>query len=117
MEMRSIMKKLGCSHMEATHKRFLGDPDFYLEVVTEMLRDPAFEKLKKQIEERKVEESFDTAHMLKGIISNCDITPLYELIIQIVEPLRSGRADFEKLEEICNQMLCVKNELETSLTY
>ena len=39
--------------------------------------------------------------MLKGIISNCDITPLYELIIQIVEPLRSGQADFEKLEEIC----------------
>lgn len=38
-------------------------------------------------------QAFDTAHMLKGIIGNCGITPMYEVIVSIVEPLRAGAAD------------------------
>lgn len=116
MDMDACMQRIGCEHREATKARFLNDSDFYLEIVTEMLQDPGFEQLAAQLKQRQTAAAFETAHMLKGVIGNCGVTPLYDGIVQIVEPLRTGDPDFEKLEERCRQMLCIRDELKTRLT-
>ena len=37
--------------------------------------------------------AFDAAHTLKGVLSNMGLTPLYDCVSAIVEPLREGRFD------------------------
>lgn len=61
------------------------------------------------MEENNVSHAFDYAHALKGVTSNVGLTPLYNCIVEIVEPLRNGKTDnlddklcelFKKREEI-----------------
>ncbi len=110
VELSALLNSIGCQSPAETSARFLDDPDFYLEVVSEMLLDPGFKALGKQLTAMDTQSAFDTAHTLKGIIGNCGITPLYELIIQIVEPLRGGSADFRDLERVYSQLLRTRNE-------
>ena len=81
-----------------------------------MLSDPAFEKLGEELRGQETHAAFDTAHMLKGIIGNCGITPMYEIIVRIVEPLRKGRPDFAGLEEDYGQMIKIRNEIKSKLS-
>lgn len=79
----------GFEELDSTKERFLCDWDFYYGIVLEALNDKGFDEMRKQLVEKNYKSAFDTAHMLKGIISNCGITPLYNLILLIVEPLRA----------------------------
>mgnify|MGYP003313258655 CR=1 FL=1 len=46
----------------------------------------------KALEEKNVPEAFDYAHTLKGVFANLGLTPMFVIIEQIVEQLRSGSA-------------------------
>ncbi|MDO4549244.1 MAG: Hpt domain-containing protein [Clostridia bacterium] len=87
-----IAEKNGCRDMDGTMIRFLSDEDFYARMLRLMLSDEAFDKLGGEIERGEAEAAFETAHMLKGVILNCGITPMAELIVPIVESLRVGDA-------------------------
>lgn len=83
------LKEWGCDIEPALH-RCLDDEDFYCKLLRTVKQDPAFEKLGKTLEAGDVTQSFDLSHTLKGTLSNMGLTPLYDLVVQIVEPLRGG---------------------------
>jgi hypothetical protein len=59
----------------------------------ELLNDGAFGKLGLALEENRNGDAFEYAHNLKGIIGNMGLTPLFETVCEIVEPLRVGSMD------------------------
>lgn len=83
------LKAMGCE-MDSTMERFLNDENFYQECLKEMLEDPAFEKLGAALTAHEIRQSFEYAHMLKGIVANMGITEMYDCLVTLVEPLRSG---------------------------
>lgn len=105
MDIETVLKKLGCNSIEATKARFLNDRGFFLEIVDEMLEDPGFERLGEQLEAHQVKPAFETAHMLKGVIANCGVTPMLDSVVKIVEPLRSGEPDFAELQDIYKKLM------------
>lgn len=85
----SELEGWGCD-VNGAMARCLNDEDFYCKLVKTVMRDSAFEELGKTLEEGDAVKSFDLAHSLKGSLANVGLTPLYDLVVQIVEPLRGG---------------------------
>lgn len=88
--------------MEGAMNRFLQDEDFYLDCYKQVLDDEAFGKLKESLDAGNTEDAFHYAHTLKGVIANMGLTPMYDTVVEIVEPLRAGSMDglmpiYEKL--------------------
>lgn len=108
-ELTTMLQNYGCREMDVTLERFLGDESFYLSILNKVIVDPGFERLGDELQGTDAEEAFNTAHMLKGIIANCGLTPLYELITEIVEPLRKGKMD--GLLPIYNNLMTERNSL------
>lgn len=100
-----LLEKNGCMDMNGTMDRFMNDEDFYMEVLGEAIEDPGFELLGQQLSDQDAKEAFNTAHMLKGIISNCGITPVYDLIVKIVEPLRNGSTEWKQLSKTYDKLM------------
>lgn len=100
MKMDELLAQLGCASIPATQARFLDDISFYRDIALEALGDPAFEELSTQLTAHNTAAAFDTAHMLKGVVSNCGITPLFDAIVALVEPLRGGQPDYSQMQ--CN---------------
>ena len=98
MTLDEILGQLGCKSIEATKARFLEDREFYCDLTTEALNDPGFETLGRQLMEKDTQAAFDTAHMLKGVVSNCGLDVLFDRIVELVEPLRTGHPDYAAME-------------------
>ncbi|WP_167957889.1 Hpt domain-containing protein [Anaerosporobacter faecicola] len=81
------LKQKGCN-VDTTLERFLGDEDFFLECYEILLHDPNFKELGEELQEHHVEQAFEKAHALKGVIANMGVTPILTSIIPIVEKLR-----------------------------
>ncbi len=113
--MDDLLTKLGCKDIELTKARFLNDREFYLEVTRELLEDPGFEQLGEQLQKQEQQRAFDTAHMLKGTIGNCGVTPLYKLITQIVDPLRGKNPDYSALLKLQEQLLKQRDVVKKTL--
>ena len=91
--MTPLMEKLagmGCD-MNAAWNRFLNDADFFEQCFRKLLEDPAFEALGSAIQEQNQEAGFACSRMLKGMIARVGLTPMYQEIEAIVEPLRAGQ--------------------------
>ena len=99
MEIEDLLKELGCDSISATKAKFLNDKGFFLEVVSAMLTDPGFERLGEDLDHNQSRPAFETAHMLKGIIANCGVSPMNDNIVKIVEPLRGADPDFSALKK------------------
>ena len=69
--------------------RCLGKEDFYLRMVRMALEDDSFEKLRAAVEGGNLQEGFEKAHSLKGVLSNVALTSLAEPVIEITEELRA----------------------------
>lgn len=96
------LRDMGCD-MDGAMDRFLDDTELYYDCFASVLNDPAFEDLGTALKEGRVEEAFDAAHTLKGIISNMGLTPLLDILADIVEPLREGNG--QGLLPIYNKMM------------
>lgn len=110
MELTTILDSLGCQTPTEVSDRFLDDADFYVDITTKMLRDPGFEALGKQLEAEDPQTAFNTAHMLKGIIGNCGISALYDLILPIVEELRGGNTNYQDLRQLYTRLMRIRAE-------
>ncbi len=98
--MSSLLAELrssGCD-IDGAMGRFLNNEEFYIRCFGKMLQDPAFDALRTALQEKNPEEAFLQAHTLKGVLANMGITPLYDIIVQIVEPLRQGNMPDELLQ-------------------
>ena len=115
MKLDEMLIKLGCRSVDATSARFIGDGDFYREVVTEMLKDPGFDELGKEIDSKNAKTAFETSHMLKGVIANCGISPMYDVIVKIVELLRNGDPDYDVLKKEYSDLLDKRNTANDAL--
>lgn len=93
--------------------RFVGDEEFMLECIEQVSTDPAFEALGESIAKGEVANAFDAAHTLKGILANTGLTPLYEIIVRIVEPLRAGK--ISGLEPIYADLINNREQLKQLL--
>ncbi len=90
--MNDVMKKLegkGCD-ISGAMERFLNDEDFYMSCLQRVVHDESFDKLKAALENHSIQEAFDAAHTLKGVLANMGLTPMYDTVVKIVEPLRAG---------------------------
>lgn len=85
-----VLENAGCD-IDGALERFLQDEEFYMECYQEMLNDKVFEQLGEALEGKQFTEAFDHAHTIKGVVANMGITPIYDLIVQIVEPLRQEK--------------------------
>lgn len=68
------------------------------------VRDTSFENLSRSLEEGNVEEAFQAAHMLKGVILNLNLAGLIGPVGEVTEALRAkklelGKELFPKLKE------------------
>ncbi|MBO7179246.1 MAG: Hpt domain-containing protein [Clostridia bacterium] len=91
--------------VDAALERFLDDEDLYEQFYSALLNDEAFSNLGEALNENRLQDAFEYAHTLKGVIGNMGLTPLYETVCDIVEPLRINSSDGvnEKYEELLNQ--------------
>ena len=102
--MDELLRALACDSIDDTKARFLNDGHFYLEMAGEAMNDPGFSLLGVQLKTEETSAGFETAHMLKGLIGNFGIAPIYSLLSQIVEPLRTGKPDYQQLQGLYSQL-------------
>lgn len=103
------LREYGCD-MDGAMDRFLNDVELFDKCLDSVLADEAFENLGKALNEGQVRPAFEYAHTLKGVIGNMGLTPLYEIIVQIVEPLRVGSSDgmIDKYKELMTELDKIK---------
>ena len=74
-----------CMNMQAFYFRMLGMG----------LKNDSFEKLGKFLEEGNLDEAFEQAHALKGVVGNLALTPIYNPLAEMTEMLRAKKnADY-----------------------
>lgn len=106
MDFKACFERYGADYT-VTMERFMFREEMYLRFLNMMLEDENFLKLKTALEADDLEAAFEAAHTLKGVSANMGLTPLYEKVCGVVEPLRSRRTDVmysEKIQEIENEM-------------
>ncbi len=93
--MNQLLEKLKCMDcdIDGAMSRFLDNEEFYVRCLKKMLLDPSFALLGEALRDGDVDKAFHHAHTLKGVVANMGLTPLYDLIVRIVEPLRAGHME------------------------
>ena len=69
--------------------RCLNNEAFYLRLVNKVIGDPAFDRLREACESGNLDQAFDAAHSLKGMLGNLSLTPVLKPVEKITELLRS----------------------------
>ncbi len=82
------LKELGANTDEGL-ARCLNNEAFYLRMVGMALADDGFEKLDEAVKKGNLDEGFERAHALKGILSNVSLTSIAEPVSAICEDLRA----------------------------
>lgn len=77
------------ANVEEGIKRCVNNEEFYLDMVGKALSDPTFDKLVSAIGDKNLDDAFEIAHALKGVLSNLALTPLAEPVSEMVELLRN----------------------------
>lgn len=95
-------------------ERFLDDEDLYEKCLLTFVDDESFAGLKEAIDNKDYEQAFNCAHTLKGVAANLGLTPLYDAIVGIVEPLRAK--DYSDLDNqyaaVADAYVVFKNLME-----
>lgn len=102
------LKRWGVDWQE-TMDRFMNDEDLYLICVNKYLADPGFAGLGDAINKQDFKTAFEQAHTLKGVTANLGLTPIFNVVCNIVEPLRNG--DYSNLNELYAKIIEKKEEL------
>ncbi|MCR4940370.1 MAG: Hpt domain-containing protein [Treponemataceae bacterium] len=90
--MNDVFRKLeewGCD-VAGTKARFLNDQTLFMSCLYGVLEDNSFDRLGKALEEQNLKNAFEAAHNIKGFLANMGLTPMYNIAIEIMEPLRKG---------------------------
>jgi HPt (histidine-containing phosphotransfer) domain-containing protein len=110
--MNDILNRLrewGCD-IDGAMERFINDEELYVSCLDSVLSDENFEKLGEALKACNVDLAFECAHTLKGVLGNMGLTPLYDVVVKIVEPLRNGQSN--GLTSDYNQLVAAKQQLE-----
>lgn len=102
------LKEWGCD-VDGALERFVGDEELYVTCLNTVLTDNAFAGLGDALEKGEIQEAFDYAHTLKGVLANMGLTPMFDVSVRIVEPLRAGNG--ENLMPAYEELLQAKDKL------
>ncbi len=112
-ELINELRKRGCD-IDGTMGRFLDDEEFYGQCYAQVMVDDNYKRLKDALAQDNTVEAFEAAHSLKGVIANMGITPMYDVVVDIVEPLRAGNS--AGLMPICDKLLAMREEYAALVT-
>ena len=82
------LKALGANTDEGV-KRCVNQEALYLRFVEMAVKDDGFEKLRDAIEKKDLDEAFERAHALKGVLGNVSLTQIYTPVAVMTEELRA----------------------------
>ena len=88
---KEIFEEYGADYQK-TIARFMGNEKMYMKFLGMLFQDPSMEKLGQALKDKDYGEAFTAAHTLKGVTANMGLTPLFDRVCAIVEPLRLGEA-------------------------
>ncbi len=108
------LRNWGCD-IDGALERFVGDEELYETCLYTVLDDKAFGGLGEALRAGQVKEAFDYAHTLKGVLANMGLTPMYDITVRIVEPLRTEHT--EGLLLIYEELLQAKSVLAAMITH
>lgn len=118
--MGQLLHKLnnwGCDINKTLH-RFLGNEQLYCSCLSDLVKEATFEKLQEALLTNNGKEAFSCAHTLKGVIANMGITPMLDIIIRIVEPLRElEKSEGELSPVFARQLLDEYEQLQMAKEY
>lgn len=102
---------------EGTMQRFMGNEAMYMKFLGMLFQDDNLQKLGDAICAGDLAGAFAAAHTLKGVVGNMGLTPLYQAVCAIVEPLRNGerREDYPALYEAVQQEFQRVGELRNNI--
>lgn len=103
------LKEWNCD-VDGALERFLDDEEMYLDFLNQIAEEATIVHLGKAIDEGDAQSAFDFAHTLKGVHGNMGLTPLYNLDLEIVEPLRAGT--FDHVKENYNKLIAENEKLK-----
>ena len=78
--------------------RCMNNQTFYLKMLKMGLGNDQFEKLDQALSANNIDEAFEAAHALKGVLGNLAITPIYKPLAEMTEMLRAKKsADYVEM--------------------
>lgn len=113
MAMIEELRSWGCDIDDAM-TRFLDDEDFYITCLHTMVQDPSYDRLGEALQNGDVKEAFEQAHTLKGVLANMGLTPICNIVIRLVEPLRAGSG--ENLMPVYEELMAANEQLKEIMT-
>lgn len=102
------LRSWGCD-VDGALERFINDEGLYRMCLGSVMEDKNFEDMLDALHRHDIKMAFEHAHTLKGVLANMGLTPMYDIIVRIVEPLRAGTD--ENLLEICEELMQAKGKL------
>lgn len=98
------LRGYGCD-VDNAMERFLDDEEFYMECYNVLFSSNSLEQLGDALKNGDIQEAFICSHGMKGTLGNLGLTPLYELMASIVEPLRAGETEgvMDNYEQLCKE--------------
>lgn len=82
------LKEWGANTEEGLSRCF-GKADFYLRLVGMVGADKNYDALCAALEEKKLDQAFEAAHAMKGVLANLSLTPLLKPVSEMTELLRT----------------------------
>lgn len=95
---RHVFEAYGADYA-ATLARFMNRETAYLRFLDMLFQDGSLQKLGDALACGNLNGAFEAAHTLKGVAGNMGLTPLYNAVCGLVEPLRAreARGDYPAL--------------------
>ena len=94
---QECLEAYGCDYAGIV-QRFMGNEAMYRRLLEMFFKDDSMEKLQNALCSGDLTEAFESAHTLKGVTGNLGLTPLYNAVCAIVEPLRRQDTDCDCLQ-------------------
>lgn len=105
------LQELGIDPTEGM-TRCMNNEVFFFKMITMAVSNDYFETLGESLEKNDLDNAFEAAHALKGVIGNLALKPIYEPLAEMTELLRAKKeADYvsmyRPIKEIRDQLLAL----------
>ena len=102
------LKAIGCNTSEGL-ARCMNNEAFYLMLVNKFIATIDLSKLENALKSNDLDTAFKEAHSLKGVAGNLSLTPLFNVLVEMVEPLRNKEEKdylplFNKIKDLFNEL-------------
>lgn len=92
--------------------RCMNNEKFYFKMIKMGLASDQFDKLGAALENNQLDEAFEAAHALKGVLGNLALTPIYNPLAEMTELLRASKAEdyitmYKPILELRNKLLAM----------